>query len=244
MVRVGNNTSTTLILNTGAAQGCVLSPILYSFSLMTAQPGMTPTPSLSLLMTQQSDHSLNVIKTKEMIVDYRKRRTEHAPILINGAVVEQVESIKFHGVHIINKLSWSMHTKTAVKRARQNQFPLRRLKIFGMGPQILKRFYSCTIESIWTGCITTWYGNCSASDRKALQRVVRTAQYITGDKLPAIQDLNTRQCQRKAHKIVRLQSNSPCLSLYSSSLCFHTASGTGAPILGPKGSSTASTPKP
>ena len=34
--------------------------------------------------------------------------------------------------------------------------------------------------------ITTWYGNCSASDPKARQRVVRTAQYMTGDKLPAI----------------------------------------------------------
>ena len=30
MVKVGNNTSTTLILNTGASQGCVLSPLLYS----------------------------------------------------------------------------------------------------------------------------------------------------------------------------------------------------------------------
>ena len=29
-VRVGNNTSATLILNTGAPQGCVLSPLLYS----------------------------------------------------------------------------------------------------------------------------------------------------------------------------------------------------------------------
>jgi hypothetical protein len=45
-----------------------------------------------------------------MIVDYRKRRTEHAPILINGAVVEQVESFKFLGVHITNKLEWSKHT--------------------------------------------------------------------------------------------------------------------------------------
>jgi biotin synthase-like enzyme len=76
-----------------------------------------------------------------------------------------------------------------MKRARQNLFPLRRLKRFGMGPQFRKKFYSCTIDSILTGCITTWYGNCSDSDLKALQRVVRRAQYITGAKLPAIQDL-------------------------------------------------------
>ena len=83
---------------------------------------------------QDNNLSLNVNKTKEMIVDYRKKRTEHTPILIDGAVVEQVESFKFLGVHITNKLTWSKHTKTVVKRARQNLFPLRRLKRFGMGP--------------------------------------------------------------------------------------------------------------
>jgi hypothetical protein len=30
VIRVGNNTSAMLILNTGAPQGCVLSPLLYS----------------------------------------------------------------------------------------------------------------------------------------------------------------------------------------------------------------------
>ena len=72
-----------------------------------------------------------------------------------------------------------------------------------MCPQILKKFYSCTIKSIVTSCITAWYGNCSASDCKVLRKVVSTAQYITGAKLPAIQDLYTRQCQRKAQKIVK-----------------------------------------
>ena len=90
-----------------------------------------------------------------------------------------------------------------VKKARQCLFPLRRLKRFGMGPQILKKIYSCTIESILTGCITAWYGNCLASDCKALQCVVRMAQYITGTDLPAIQDVYTRRCQRKALKIVK-----------------------------------------
>jgi hypothetical protein len=135
---------------------------------------------------QDNNVSLNVIKIKEIVMDYRKRRTKNAPILIVGAVVEQVESFNFLGIHITNKLTWSKHTKTVVKRARQNIFLLRRLKRFAMGPQILKRFYSCTIESILTGCI-------SASERKALQRVVRTAQYITGANLHAIQDLYTRR---------------------------------------------------
>ena len=53
---------------------------------------------------QGNNLSLNVVKTKEMIVDYRKKRAEHAPILIDEAAVEQVESF----------------TMTVVKRARQN----------------------------------------------------------------------------------------------------------------------------
>ena len=66
----------------------------------------------------QNNHlSLNVIKKKYVIVDYRERRAEHAPILIDSTVVEQVESFKFLAVHITNKLSWSKHTKTVIKRA-------------------------------------------------------------------------------------------------------------------------------
>jgi hypothetical protein len=65
--------------------------------------------------------SLNESNTKELIVDYRKMRAEHAPIHIDGAVVERLESFKFLGVHITNKLSWSKHAKTVVKRARQHK---------------------------------------------------------------------------------------------------------------------------
>jgi hypothetical protein len=66
-------------------------------------------------------------------LDYRKWRAEHAPIHIDRAVVEWVESIKFLGVHITKDLSWSTHTNIVVKRARQHLLPLRRLKRFGMG---------------------------------------------------------------------------------------------------------------
>jgi hypothetical protein len=135
---------------------------------------------------QDNNLSLNVGKTKELIVDYRKRRAEHAPIHIDGAVVERVDSFKFLSVHIAKELSLSKHSNTVVKRERPRLFSLRRLKRFGTGPQILKKLYSCTIESVLTACITAWYDYCSASDSKALQRVVCTPQYITGAELPAI----------------------------------------------------------
>uniref|UniRef100_A0AAZ3QBV7 Tc1-like transposase DDE domain-containing protein n=1 Tax=Oncorhynchus tshawytscha TaxID=74940 RepID=A0AAZ3QBV7_ONCTS len=78
----------------------------------------------------------------------------------------------------------------------------------------LTYLYRCTIESILSGCITAWCGNCSAHNRKALQRVVRSAQHITGDKLPALQDTYTTRCHRKAKKIIK-DNNQPSHCLFT-----------------------------
>ena len=48
VVRVGNNTSATLILRTGAPQGCVLSPLLYFLFTHDCMVRHDSTPSLSL----------------------------------------------------------------------------------------------------------------------------------------------------------------------------------------------------
>ena len=110
MVRVGSNTSATLILNTGAPQGCVLSPLMYSlfthdcmarhdsntiikFADDTTVEGLITDNDETAYWEevrdlagrcQNNNLSLNVTKTKEIIGDYRKRRTKHAPILIDG----------------------------------------------------------------------------------------------------------------------------------------------------------------
>ena len=54
---------------------------------------------------QDNNLSLNVSKTKELIVGYRRAH----PIHIDRAVVEQVESFKFLGIHITKDLTWSTH---------------------------------------------------------------------------------------------------------------------------------------
>ena len=66
---------------------------------------------------QENNLTLNVNKTKETIVDFRKQQREHPPIHIDGTVVEKLESIKFLGVHITDKLKWSTHTDSVVKKA-------------------------------------------------------------------------------------------------------------------------------
>jgi hypothetical protein len=66
---------------------------------------------------QDNSLSLNISKTKELIMDYRKWRAEHAPIHIHRAVGEWVVSFKYLWVHITKDLSWSKHTNTVMKRA-------------------------------------------------------------------------------------------------------------------------------
>ncbi|CDQ71268.1 unnamed protein product [Oncorhynchus mykiss] len=177
VVRVGN-ISTPLILNTGAPQGCFLSLLLYSlfthdcvpmhasksiikFADDTAVVGLTINNDETAyreevralgVWCQENNLTLNVNKTKEMIVDFRKQQREQPPIHIDGTVVERVESFKFLGEHITDKLKWSTHTDDVVKKAQQRHFNLRRLKKFGLSPKTHTNFYRCTIESILSGC--------------------------------------------------------------------------------------------
>ena len=110
--------------------------------------------------------SLHVNKRKEIVINFRKRKGEHAPAYINRDEIEKVGSFKFLGVQITNKLSWSPHADTIVTKAHQCLYLLRRLRKFGMSAMTLTNFYRCTIASILSGCITAWYDSCSAQDRK------------------------------------------------------------------------------
>ncbi|KAI4892573.1 hypothetical protein NFI96_024740, partial [Prochilodus magdalenae] len=44
--------------------------------------------------------SLNVDKTKEMVVDFRRTRRDHSPLHIDGSTVEIVKTTKFLGAHL------------------------------------------------------------------------------------------------------------------------------------------------
>ncbi len=145
--------------------------------------------------------SLNVEKTKEIVVDFRRVHSLHAPLTINGATVERVSSTKFLGVHITEDLSWTNNTAALAKKAQQRLYFLRKLRRARAPAPIMCTFYRGTIESILTSCITVWYGACNASCRKSLQRIVRAAEKIVGVSLPSLQDIYNTRLTRKALSI-------------------------------------------
>ncbi|KAK1784000.1 hypothetical protein P4O66_004501, partial [Electrophorus voltai] len=156
-VRVGNCVSSTLTLSTGAPQGCVLSPLLYSLYTYDC----TATSSFTIIVKfaddtvvmglisdnderayleeikhlenwcQENNLLLNVCKTKELIVDCsKKQERNYQPVRISGTTVERVDSFRYLGVHISQDLSWSRHTNSLAKKARQRLYHLRRLRDF------------------------------------------------------------------------------------------------------------------
>ena len=139
VVRVGRHISNPLTLNTGSPQGCVLSPLLYSlythdcvaryssnsivkFADDTVVVGLISDNDEKAyleevagltLWCQDNSLLLNVSKTKELIVDFRRaqhlQRT-YSPLGINGTTVERVSRYKYLGVHISEDLTWTSYT--------------------------------------------------------------------------------------------------------------------------------------
>uniref|UniRef100_A0A3B3C8D0 Reverse transcriptase domain-containing protein n=1 Tax=Oryzias melastigma TaxID=30732 RepID=A0A3B3C8D0_ORYME len=239
-VRVGNNTSSSITLSTGAPQGCVLSPLL--FTLLTHDCATTHNTNhlvkfaddttlvglitkgdethyrkeVDLLTTWCRDNNLqlNVSKTKEIVVDFQRGHTQHLPLIIDGTAVERVTSTKFLGLHISEDLSWTANTTSLAKKAQQRLYFLRKLKRSRASPSIMTMFYRGTIECIISSCITVWGGSCTVYNKRALQRIVNTASKTIGAPLPSLQDLYTTRLTRKALTIVR-DVHHPAHNLFS-----------------------------
>ncbi|XP_068116810.1 baculoviral IAP repeat-containing protein 1e-like [Hyperolius riggenbachi] len=145
---------------------------------------------------------LNTAKTVEMVIDFRKHASIPPPIYIEGNEVARVSSVRLLGTTISDDLTWRANTTATQRKAQQRLFFLRQLKKFGMAHELLRSFYSATIESVLCSSILVWFASCTGSDRYKLQRVISSAERIIGKPLPPLDLLYNTRLRNRALKIV------------------------------------------
>ncbi len=231
-VSVNGCLSDSVTISTGSPQGCVLSPllfILYTDECRSRQEDSylikfsDDTALLSLLYGPESNHEsaltdfiswcdcnfldLNVSKTKELIINFRRKKEITTERIIHNEKVEIVSSYKYLGTFFDDHLRFDVNTEFIVKRGQQRIHLLRKLNSFSVRPVILCRFYQAFIESLICFSFICWFHCLSVKDRNNLTSIVKSCSKIIGVKQRDLSSFCNQQILRKAECILASPSH-------------------------------------
>lgn len=92
--------------------------------------------------SKENNLSLNIRKTKELVIDFREQHTDLSPLDIEGKKVKTASDFKFLGVHILNDLTRTNNCIALVIKAQQQLYFLRALGKIKLPSQLLLSFKS------------------------------------------------------------------------------------------------------
>ena len=152
-----------------------------------------------LLNTKQSRQKQ---PPQELVIDFRIKKNPLSPLVIKDQEIEQVQTCKYLGVMIDDKLNWQMHSSAVCKRLNRRMFFLRKLRSLQIDSTILSLFYRSTIQSILSFCIAAWGGNIRYKDKCTMNRIIKKAcKSCSNINLPYFDELLLANTTSKIHAI-------------------------------------------
>ncbi|KAK7884454.1 hypothetical protein WMY93_027577 [Mugilogobius chulae] len=143
---------------------------------------------------QQNHLLLNAGKTKEMVVDFRRRHSiAPPPVNIQGRDIERVDSYKYLGVHLNNKLDWTHNTDALYRKGQSRLYLLRRLRSFGVRGPLLRTFYDSVVASAILYGVVCWSSSITERERKKLDKVIKKSSSVLGCPLDSVREVGDRR---------------------------------------------------
>ena len=228
-VRLKNILSDTVVSSTGAPQGTVLAPLLYTLytsdfgyntELCHVQKFADDTAIVGCIRDGGEEEyrsligdfvawsgtnhlQLNTLKTKELVIDFGKSRPCPRPVKIGDDEVEVVDNYKYLGVWLDNKLDWSCNTDYLYKRGQSRLYFLRRLRSFNICSKLLNMFYQSVVASVLFYAVVCWGGGASKKNMNRLDKLIRRAGSVVGRKLDPLVTVAERRTLNKLLAILK-----------------------------------------
>lgn len=196
--------SSHITLNTGAPQGCVLSPILFvlytndltwNSSSVSILKYADDTVIVGLVTNDDDDEyfrciefvttwcheaylRLNVSKTQEIRWDFRKRSVDKRPVVIDMAIVQTTRVYKYLGLLIDKQLTFTDHVDRQCKKVQKRLFCVRSMVKLCVDPNIIALFFKATIVPVLLYACTVFFGLLSSQLRASLDKSRRVCKKV------------------------------------------------------------------
>ncbi|GFR63376.1 UDP-glucose:glycoprotein glucosyltransferase 1 [Elysia marginata] len=212
VVRVGNVSSSAVVLDAGTPRGCPLSPrlcsiftydcgagfpgcLLVEFAGDAAVAGLVDGIGESGFLRRigsavqwcgEGGLKLGVSGTGELVVGFRGGEVPPPPLVVAGDAVGRVDSFEFLGAVLSGTLGWELSGNSVCRGARRRVCFLRKLGSFGVNGVALIGFSRAVVGCVLARSIVVWFDGVAKEDIGGLNSVIIDAQRLIGVSLPSL----------------------------------------------------------
>ena len=203
-VKIDNYKSDILRSNTGAPQGCVLSPFLFSVytnEVQSRHPNikvfkyaddmaivglLNHTKPDDFYFQTINDFSawckdcnliLNTDKTKEMIIDFSRTFSVELPVFIDSKVIERVCTFKYLGTFFSEDLKWHKNSEEVFKNIKSRFNAFSKFKSFNPSSTQCAHFIQSLILPVLLYNSELWFYSCTDGERTMLLSYFERANF-------------------------------------------------------------------